>query len=86
MAFLSDGYILPSYYEDFDKSDGEMLNLIAKSAVTDLTSLFGYGDIDALVTDAFFGRENRLALEYYNRKTLYEKALEIIDNRINTEK
>jgi len=86
MAFLSDGYILPSYYEDFDESDGDMLHLIAQSAVTDLTSLFGYGDIDTLITDAFFGRENRLSLEYYNRKTLYEKALEIIETRINKEK
>ena len=85
LAFLSDGYMLSSYYEDFDDSEREMLKLVAKSGTAELSNLFGYGDIESLVNDAFFGTEDRLSLEYYNRKTLYEKALEIIEKRINKE-
>ncbi|MBR5538364.1 MAG: extracellular solute-binding protein [Clostridia bacterium] len=85
LAFLSDGYMTSSYYEDFDGSEREMLKIIAESGVSDLSNLLGYGKVESLVNDVFFGREARPSLEYYNRKTLYEKALEIIEKRINKE-
>lgn len=85
MAFLSMGYILPSYYEGFEESDLKMLRLIAENAVCDMSDLFGYGDIGGLIEDSFLGESSRLTLEYYNRKNLYEKAFEIIQKRLNNQ-
>lgn len=82
LAFLSEGYTLPSYYGQFGEEDKDMLEIITASAVTDLSSLFGYGDIDLLVAKWLYGDDSRLSLEYYNRKTLYEKAFEIIEKRL----
>ncbi|MBQ6613758.1 MAG: hypothetical protein IIX18_00390 [Clostridia bacterium] len=85
MAFLSHGYTLPSYYESLNATNNEMIEIIYENIVFDISALFGYGDIDALVADIYYGREKRPSLEYYNRRTLYEKAFEIIENRINKE-
>ncbi len=85
LAFLSEGYIAPSYYEAFDEDDGDMLEIILSNASADVTSLFGYGDIDSLAAEWLAGDGESLALEYYNRKTLYEKALSIIEKRLTNE-
>ena len=82
LAFLSEGYILPSYYENFGGDDAEMLRIIAANASSDISALFGYGDIDSLAAEWMTGDASRLSLEYYNRKTLYEKALSIIEKRL----
>lgn len=86
MAFLSYGYIEPLLKEQIaaDYADDEkILNLIAESVSCDLSSLFGYGDIDGLVAKLFCEGDGRLALEYYNRKTLYEKVFSILEKRLH---
>lgn len=88
LAFLSKGYMDPLLYDsvtDGDAADRSMLELILSHTVCDLSGLFGYGDIEKLVADAALGVENRLPLEYYNRKTLYEKALSILEKRLTQE-
>ncbi len=82
LAFLSDGYTHPSYYEMFEKKDKEILKIIKENVTVDLSSLFDYGDIDMLIAKWICGDNERLSLEYYNRKTLYEKAFEIIEKRL----
>lgn|GEM_PF-1322311 len=88
LAFLSLGYMEPLLYEsvtDGDAADRRMLDLIFASTVCDLSGLLGYGDIEELVSETALGTDSRLALEYYNRKTLYEKALSILEKRLNKE-
>lgn len=88
MAFLSMGYIDPLFYESIageHTDDREVLELILNSTVCDLSGLLGYGDIEDLVADTALYGDERLALDYYNRKTLYEKALSILEKRLNTE-
>ncbi len=85
LAYLSQGYTTPFFYSELDLDNGEMLELIKNSTVCDLSALFGYGDIDSLITDITAGDVINPTLEYYNRKTLYEKAFEIIEKRNNTE-
>lgn len=86
MAFLSMGYIDPLFYENIageSTDDREVLELILDSTVCDLSGLLGYGDIEDLVADTALYGDERLALNYYNRKTLYEKALSILEKRLN---
>ena len=63
------------------KHDKKIIDTIAMGVSSDLPSLFGYGDIDKLFADVISGEEKNLTLEYYNRKTLYEKAIAIIEKR-----
>lgn len=66
-----------------DNADDErILEIVAEGASSDLSSLFGYGDIAGLFADVVSGKEQDLTLEYYNRKTLYEKAITIIEKRL----
>ena len=84
MAFLSDGYVTPYFEKEVSREDADnllMLSLIRESTVSDLSLLFGYGDISGLLADTLANGDKRLALQYYNRKTLYEKALTVIDHR-----
>ena len=85
MAFLSYGYIEPLLKEQIavgNKEDEQILELIAENVSCDLSALFGYGDISGLVAEVFREGDGRLALNYYNRKALYEKALSIIQKRL----
>lgn len=85
MAFLSYGYIEPVLREQVtagNADDAQILSLITESAACDLSELFGYGDIGGLLADTLREGDGRLALNYYNRKTLYEKALSIIEKRL----
>lgn len=88
MAFLSYGYIEPVLREQVTAGhadDEQILSLIADSAACDLSALFGYGDIGGLLADTLREGDGRLAIHYYNRKTLYEKALSIIEKRLVAE-
>ncbi len=81
---LSHEYIAPFIRQrgtGGNTDDEKMLEIIAMGASSDLSSLFGYGEIDKLFADVVSGEENNLTLEYYNRKTLYEKAISIIEKR-----
>ncbi len=86
MAFLSYGYIEPLVQKNLTQGnpdDEKMLELIFDSAVYDLSNLFGYGSIERLAADTLEAKTtDRLALDYYNRQALYEKAFEIIGKRL----
>ncbi len=87
MAFLSYGYMEPLLKEQVaagNADDERMLSLIADSVACDVSALFGYGDIAGLLADTVREGDDRLALHYYNRKTLYEKALSIIEKRLKS--
>lgn len=86
MAFLSAGYIEPLLYtgivgEDLDEQ--KVLEMIFANTVCDLAGLLGYGGIETLIADTALEGNDRLSLDYYNRKTLYEKALFILEKRLN---
>ncbi|MBQ4598762.1 MAG: hypothetical protein IJB19_02510 [Clostridia bacterium] len=88
MAFLSYGYIEPVLRQQVtagNAEDEKILSLLADTAACDLSALFGYGDIDGLLADTLREGDDRLAINYYNRKTLYEKALSIIEKRLSAE-
>ena len=88
MAFLSYGYVEPVIKKQIvadNAEDEKILSLIGESVACDMSDLFGYGDIAGLIADTVHEGDDRLALEYYNRKTLYEKALSIIQKRIAVE-
>lgn len=88
MAFLSKGYIEPCMYEELvgeREEERKLLSLIFDHMVCDLSGLLGYGDIESLVAEAALDGDARLALHYYNRKTLYEKALSILEKRLTKE-
>ncbi len=88
MAFLSAGYTEPYFIERLAGEDTDMrsiLTLIAESAVCDLAGLLGYGEIETLVAESVLSGNDRLAMDYYNRKTLYEKALSILEKRLTNE-
>lgn len=88
MAFLSYGYIEPVLRQQVtagNADDATILELIADTAACDLSELFGYGDIGGLLADTLREGDDRLTLNYYNRKTLYEKALSIIEKRLIAE-
>ena len=84
-ARLSHEYIAP-YYEaqviGANEDDAQVLQIIAKGVSSDLSSLFGYGDIASLFANVVTGEEQNFTLEYYNRKALYEKAISIIEKRL----
>lgn len=85
MAFLSAGYIEPYFAERIagdDLDTRSMLTLLGENAVCDLAGLLGYGEIEALIADSLLHGNDRLAMDYYNRKTLYEKALSILEKRL----
>lgn len=85
LAFLSYGYIEPFIKEQAaagNPDDEKMLDIISESASTDLCGLFGYGNMQGLVAETLTNGDDRLTLDYYNRKTLYEKALSIIGKRL----
>lgn len=87
MAFLSYGYIEPLLQQNLTQGnpdDMQVLELIYDSTVYDLANLFGYGGIEQLLSDALEkGTAENLALDYYNRQTLYEKTFEIIGKRLS---
>lgn len=88
MAFLSYGYIEPVLRQQVtagNADDEKILSLIADTAACDLSELFGYGDISGLLADTLREGDDRLTIHYYNRKTLYEKALSIIEKRLSAE-
>lgn len=88
MAFLSYGYMEPLLKEQLaagNADDERMLSLIADSVACDVSALFGYGDIAGLLAETVREGDDRLTLNYYNRKTLYEKALSIIEKRLKSE-
>lgn len=80
MAALSAEYVSPYFAESFS-GDTEIYDIIIENSACDLTSLFGYGDMEELVA-SLAESDSRLALEYYNRKELYTKALGIIEKRL----
>ena len=86
-VFLARGYIEPLWRRGVtgeNDEDDAVLTLIEKSIGSDLSGLFGYGDIPSLYASlAEAGGTPALHLDYYNRKTLYEKALSIIEKRLN---
>ena len=87
MAFLSYGYIEPLLKEQIaadNAEDEKILELIAENVSCDLSTLFGYGDINGLVAEIFREGDGRLTRNYYNRKTLYEKALSIMEKRLKS--
>ena len=67
------------------EEERKLLSLIFDHMVCDLSGLLGYGDIESLVAEAALDGDARLALHYYNRKTLYEKALSILEKRLTKE-
>lgn len=88
MAFLSAGYIEPLLYagivgEDMDEQ--KVLGMIFANTVCDLAGLLGYGEIETLIADTAMEGNDRLSMDYYNRKTLYEKALSILEKRLKTD-
>ena len=88
MAFLSYGYIEPVLRQQLTEEnpdDAQILELISECTACDLSNLFGYGDIGGWLADTVREGEGKLALNYYNRKTLYEKALSIIEKRLIAE-
>lgn len=88
MAFLSAGYIEPYFYEGAageDPEEQKVLEMIFAHTVCDLSGLLGYGDIETLIAEAVLEDSDRLVMDYYNRKTLYEKALSILEKRLKDE-
>ncbi|MBE6679804.1 MAG: hypothetical protein E7598_04700 [Ruminococcaceae bacterium] len=84
-ARLSYEYIVPYFESEVigeNDDDARILEIIAEGVSSDLSSLFGYGDIASLFADVVSGKEQNFKLEYYNRKTLYEKAISIIEKRL----
>ena len=84
-AFLSRGYVEPLLRRSItgdSADDGAVLSLIEGSIAADLTGLLGYGDIPSYYAAAAQGSFSAPHLEYYNRKTFYEKALSIIEKRL----
>ncbi len=82
---LSHRYIAPHFSAeviDGNADDERMLEIVAECVSSDLSSLFGYGDIAGLFADVVTGKEKDLQMEYYNRKALYEKAISIIEKRL----
>ncbi len=80
MAYLSEEYVIP-YFEGCFAEEADIYEIIRSSSSCDLSVLFGYGDIGALVAECM--RDGtQLSLEYYNRKALYEKALSIVAKRL----
>ena len=84
MAALSAEYVSPYFAENFS-SDNEIYDIITENSACDLTSLFGYGEMEELVA-SLVKSDSRLALEYYNRKELYTKALSIVEKRLTKTK
>lgn len=85
MAFLSAGYVEPYFAERIAGDDPDtrsVLTLISESTVCDLAGLLGYGEIETLVAETVLSGNDRLTMDYYNRKTLYEKALSILEKRL----
>lgn len=80
MAELSEEYVAP-YFDASFADTAEIYDIIKNSSESDLSVLFGYGDVGALVAENMRD-DTRLTLEYYNRKALYEKALDIVAKRL----
>lgn len=80
MAELSAEYVTP-YFDAGFADVAEIYEIIKNSSQCDLSVLFGYGDMGSLVAESMRD-DTRTTLEYYNRKALYEKALDIVAKRL----